>query len=98
MHRIPKQIVLDDGRVAKRDFYAEQHDFRHTPGNWPMKSLALGCSPRQREEYYKFTSDNGVPTHTDERGDAILTGRRHRKALAKLFRHVDFDGGYGDPT
>jgi len=98
MRRIPRKITLDDGRVAVRDRRAELCDFKNTPGNWPMKSLALGCHPRQREEYYEFTKKHGVPTHIDERGDAIIPDRTHRKKLAQLFKCVDYDGGYGDPT
>jgi len=99
MKRIPERVTLPDGRVAERDRRSEWTRFKTSlPGNWPMTSLALGCSPRQRKEYYEFTKKHGVPTHTTERGDAIFNDRTHRKRVARLFDVVDHDGGYGDPT
>jgi len=93
----PKTITAPDGAKCKRCTpaeYAGQGGLR--PSTWPMKSSALAVHPTQRQQYMKFASEHGVPTHFDERGKPEFTGKLHKKKYAELVGATDFDGGYGD--
>jgi len=96
MGSAPHDIQVD-GVTYDRDLSAE-HGYRtHSGDIWPLNSTALGCSLSQRKEYEKATYEAGIPTRYNDRGEAILTSRSHRKKLARWAGMVDKDGGYSDP-
>lgn len=82
------------GKRARRDF--SQVIGIAPPSNWPQHSAAMGVQPEQREEATKDATKRGVPTEFDSRGDAIFTGRDHRRKFLKAYGAHDHDGGYGD--
>lgn len=94
----PDEIVLEDGRSAKRDVVEELRSF-HSPraAGWPMKSDALGVHPSQVNEARKESVRLGVPTDFTPDGRAILKDRKHRKKYAEAKGYYDRNGGYGDP-
>lgn len=80
-----------------RDIGSEQRSHKHTPGNWPMYSDALGCNESQISESMEVSRRHGVPTEFTSDGRAILTSPAHRKAYARLYGIHDRNGGYSDP-
>lgn len=96
---VDKSITLPDGVIGKRDIFAEQHGFKHTPGNWPMYSDAAGVLPEQRKEAYEYSKKMGVPTQFDSEGRAVFTSKEHRKNYCeKVAKLRDRNAGYSDPT
>ena len=94
---IDGRLVLESGEVVVRDIVAEHQDVAHRPGNWPMKSDALGCGVSQIDEARAESVALGVPTDFDPEGRAILTSAKHRKMYAEATGHFDRNGGYSDP-
>lgn len=69
------------------------------PGNWPMKSDAMGVHPDQIPEVEAHSRRVGVPTRFDkDTGQAILTSPDHRRRYAKAIGLIDRNAGYSDPT
>lgn len=93
---IEGRLVLSSGEVVKRDIAAEHSEFRQTPGNWPMKSNAMGCGEGQEIESMQAAAEAGVPTEF-KNGYAIFTGPEHRKKYCEAYGYHDKNGGYSDP-
>jgi len=94
---IPKEIVLEDGRRATRDFVAEHGGFAHSPGNWPLLSEAMGVAESQVKEAHAYSVKIGVPTEFTPDGRAVFTCPSHRKRYARAHGFIDRNGGYSDP-
>lgn len=91
----------DDGicnGVAERDYVGEHNGFAHRPGNWPMRSDAMGVHPDDAKAAYEASVKAGVPTQFDGKtGEAIFESPGHRKKYCETFGAFDRNGGYGDP-
>ena len=85
------------GKVMERDYAAEGDGFTHNPGNWPMKSEALGVHPSQIGEAKAMLAKKGVDVDYTPDGRAILRTQRHRKQVAEAEGFFDMSGSYGDP-
>ena len=85
MSDVPDEVVTTDGRVAVRNFQAENSP-RGARGNcWPMAPcLGSGVNPAQSGELRKFLADRGCPTEVNRDGDPIYTSAGHRKKALKL--------------
>ena len=92
----PEMIVLDDGRVAFRDFAAEAAG-GSPPGNWPQYSDAMGVGESQIHEAMAESVKLGVPTEFNQQGQAVFTSARHRKKYAEANGFYDRNAGYSDP-
>lgn len=69
------------------------------PGNWPMKSAAIGVAPEQSGELERHLRECGVPTHVDhDDGDVILDSPKHRRAVHRALGVRDNDAGYSDAS
>ena len=79
----PKSILLDDGRVALRDFAAE-HTSRRAGSGWPMTCFASGVHASQADELRRYLADRGCPTEVTRDGDPVYTSASHRKKALKL--------------
>lgn len=90
------KLTLDDGTKVERCYEVEHGGFRNTPGNWPMKSDALGCHPDQVKEFEQHCASLGVPTRYTSDGRAVLENREHRRRLLRAMGYHDRDGGYSD--
>lgn len=94
-----RRVPCECGKRMIRNYAAEMGFVKVTPpGNWPMKSDAMGVHPDQIPEVEAHSRKVGVPTHFDrETGQAILTSRDHRFKYARAIGMFDRDAGYGDP-
>lgn len=63
-------------------------------GGAGWKSAALGVSPDQIPETMEYLRASGVPTEFSSDGDAIVTGDRHAKRIAKASGMFDGRHGY----
>lgn len=99
-HREDGTIVLDDGTVAVHDIRAQWLGRRDTTGNWPMSSVAMGCTPeevpRVRREYEKLGIKNPQFVIKHEGAELVLPTRGYRKKALKALGLADAQGGYGD--
>lgn len=95
-----RRVSCECGKRMIRDYAAEMGYIKvPLPGNWPMKSDAMGVNPDQIAEVEAHSRRVGVPTCFDrETGQAILTSPLHRKRYAKAIGLFDRDAGYSDPT
>ena len=91
------ELCPNDAFVLNRNYKAESGKL-HKPGNWPMVSTAAGVSASQRKEAIKHSHEIGIPTDFNEEGDAVFTGRKHRKEYCEAIGLYDKDGGDGDPS
>lgn len=85
MGEAPEQITLDDGRVAKRSFQAENSPRKARGEGWPMEPcVASGVNAAQAPELRKFLEDRGCSTEVTGNGDPIYRSPSHRKQALKL--------------
>jgi|LUML01.1.fsa_nt_gb hypothetical protein len=68
---------------------------RHS--TWPQVSDSVGVNPIQRKSAMKHASDIGIPTEFNRKGQAVFTGKQHRKAYCEETKFFDRNGGYSDP-
>jgi hypothetical protein len=85
------------GSRAERDIVAEHSETPHHPGNWPMKSTALGVTPRQIPEAVAQAAAKGQRLDFTPDGRAIFDSPGHRKAVCRALGFHDRNGGYADP-
>lgn len=97
MGEAPWTITMDDGEQVHRNISAEQSGRRHMPGNWPMKSDAMGCHPSQVKEYQQKLAEKGLQADFTKDGRIILNSPKHRKAIGEAMKFYDKNGGYSDP-
>ena len=84
-------------KPAQRDFLAEHRKTAHHPGNWPLKSNAVGVHPSQCTEATAQAAARGVPTEFTKEGEAVFTSAQHRKSYCQAFGFYDRNAGYSDP-
>lgn len=74
----------------------------HTPGCWPMTSLALSCTPQQVRAMNERNARHGIAARYEADGTCVIPSRGDRKKLIRLESGVlgrplhDLKGGYGD--
>ena len=91
------RIVLSDGVGAIRDVSAEHGHFRDTPGNWPMKSVAMGVNPQGIGQARQNLKKMGVEVEFERDGRMKLNNLADRKRVCEAMGVHDKDAGYGDP-
>ena len=80
--KAPSFIVLDDDRIAVRDY---RPTTSHRPGSgWPMPPcIGSGVHPSQAQELRDFLAKAGCPTEVTGGGNPIYRNASHQKqALA----------------
>ena len=73
------EIVLEDGRVAKRNYKVDFSTLnRPSPAAWPMKPcISTGVNANQAQELRDFYKKNNLPIEVTKSGD-ISTSRNLR--------------------
>ena len=84
MGEAPKQIVLADGRIAKRSLVAElKGQASPSAKNWPLTCVASGVHPDQAGELRQTLAKAGVPTEVTKDGDPVYRSASHRRKALK---------------
>ena len=96
MGKAPWSLTDENGVEFHRDLVAEHCGHKHTPGNWPMHSQALGCTPDQIPAMTKAYAEAGVKVEFDSLGRLKLESRGHRNRVLELNGAHDRSAGYGD--
>ncbi len=97
--KVPREIVLPDGRKAKRDIGAEALGWGrqsakkpHGDNHWPRTSTSAGCEESGIDRMEQASRDAGCPTKFvrtgENKGDAILESPQHKREYFK-FRGFD---------
>lgn len=86
-------------RYPPRGIEAGKAPRGHHSACWPMKSDQLGINPENRAVASENLRRMGIPTEFNEKGQAILTSRGHRKRLAEHIGARDRSpkASWGDP-
>lgn len=83
MGEAPPTITLEDGRVAERDFFAEQNP-RKSIAQWPFECLASGVNAAQAGELREFFRSKGESVEVTRDGNPVYTSPAHRRRLLKM--------------
>lgn len=86
----PKELKLEDGRVAK-PIISRVGILGTSSSGWPYACRATGVAPHQREELGKFLKGKGVPTEITKDGRPIYENSVHREKALKARSMVDYD-------
>lgn len=79
----PPEIVLGDGRVARRDYRAELSPTHSTGAGWPIVCVGSGVNANQAQELRDEFKRCGVPTEVTGGGDPIYRDAAHRRRALK---------------
>jgi len=81
--------VWVDGKMARRDYQAEQVKVPSLAG-WPMEPcVSSGVHASQAGELREFLKKSGVPTEVTPGGDPVYRDKNHRTKALKVRGLVD---------
>lgn len=85
MGKAPEEVVLENGKIAKRDLAAQLQGGPRSgsKGEWPIVCCASGVHADQSQELRDHFKDHGCPTEVTGDGDPVYRDHQHRKKALK---------------
>ena len=78
------ETVHVDGKVAHRDFMAEQTGQRSGGAGWPLECFASGVNANQADDLRAYFKKHNFDCEVTERGNPNYKNHQHRKRALKL--------------